>query len=330
MRVVRRFYYHLSLEQYSIHISPTPRKAPINKPIIIPANIKFLRKHIVTIIINRIWDNSLRGEVMKSIYIDILIAVNIFTDFFLILCTRRFLHISTSYKRMLLASIAGGILSLEALLPPMWIGVNIIVDMLGAIIIVFIAFGKCNTRSFIRRTAVYFALSFSFCGIMVFIYTTFKPKGMQIYNDIVYFNISPVLLIIMTLVCYYILRLLKKLTNNDCGGGVCNVEVIVENKTLLFCAKIDTGCSLKEPFSGFPVIIAEKSAVNYYSPKEDTLRIIPFGSLGGNGIIKGFRPDSVRIDGVSVGSEIYLALCENILKGDVKALIPPELVNSDK
>lgn len=267
---------------------------------------------------------------MKSIYIDILIAVNIFTDFFLILCTKSFLHIHTSYKRMLLGAVAGGVMSLMALLPPLRYGVNLLADLLGAVIIVFIAFGRCSKRSFLRRSAVYFALSFSFCGIMVLVYTTIKPEGMQIYNDIVYFNISPVLLIIMTLVCYYILRLLKILTNNECGGGVCNVEISTENRTLVFSAKIDTGCSLKEPFSGFPVIIAERSALDYYSPEENTLRVIPFDSLGGKGIVKGFRPDTVQVDGKLIGNEIYIALCENILKGDVKALIPPELVNSDK
>ena len=84
----------------------------------------------------------------------------------------------------------------------------------------------------------------------MFIYTAFKPKGLEIYNDTVYFNISPVVLIILTLACYYILKLIKRLTKGVCGGGICNVEINLSEKSVVFSAKIDSGCNVKEPFSG--------------------------------------------------------------------------------
>ena len=54
--------------------------------------------------------------------------------------------------------------------------------------------------------------------------------------------------------------------------------------------------------------------------------IIPFESLGGNGIVKGFPPDKVKIDGKEIGKSIYIGICNDVLKGDVKAIIPYELV----
>ena len=116
---------------------------------------------------------------------------------------------------------------------------------------------------------------------MMFLYNAFKPKGMEVYNDTVYFNISPVLLIILTLVCYYILKLTKILTKGGNGSGVCKVEIKV---------------------------------------------IIPFESLGGNGFVKGFPPDKVKIDGKEICKSIYIGICNDVLKGDVKAIIPYELV----
>ena len=63
-----------------------------------------------------------------------------------------------------------------------------------------------------------------------------------------------------------------------------------------------------------------------YVPDETKTRIIPFESLGGNGIVKGFPPDEVKIDGKEICKSIYIGICNDVLKGDVKAIIPYELV----
>ena len=285
---------------------------------------------------------------MNIIYIDVLITVNIFVDFFLILCTKQFLHIKTSYKKMILASIAGGFFSLIALFPTLPIILNIIIDLTIATIITSIAFGeykikKTVTNAFnskkhkaflyelknkLKRVAVYFSFTFSFYGIMIFIYTVFKPNKLEIYNDVIYFDISPVILIILTLICYYIINIIKRMTKGANGFETCNIEVNVNKQSFSFIAKIDTGCTLKEPFSNYEVIIAETILFNNFQPDNKKIRLIPFTSLGGNGVIKGFRPDEVKINNKNIGNEIYIGLCENIMKGDVKALISFELANT--
>ena len=63
-----------------------------------------------------------------------------------------------------------------------------------------------------------------------------------------------------------------------------------------------------------------------YVPDETKTRIIPFESLGGNGIVKRFPPDKVKIDGKEICKNIYIGICNDVLKGDVKAIIPYELV----
>ena len=61
-------------------------------------------------------------------------------------------------------------------------------------------------------------------------------------------------------------------------------------------------------------------------PSETKTRVIPFESLGGNGIVKGFPPDEVKIDGRKIDNNIYIGICDNVLKGDVEAIIPYELL----
>ena len=253
---------------------------------------------------------------MRTVYIDVLITVNIFIDFFIILCTKKFLHLGTSYRRMIIGSLLGGVFSLAALLPELPFGINIIFDIASAAGIVLSVFGKCSLKNYIKRVAVYFFISFSFCGIMIFIYTAFKPKGLEIYNDTVF--------IILTLACYYILKLIKRLTKGVCGGGVCNVEIYLSEKSAVFSAKIDSGCNVKEPFSGDYVIIAEEDILDGCVPDDENTRIIPFGSLGGDGILKGFKPDKIKINGAEINN-VYIGICKNVIKGDIRALIPYEI-----
>lgn len=258
-------------------------------------------------------------------YIDVLVTVNIFIDYFILLCVKRLLNIYVRSRRLILGSLLGGAFSLIALLPGLPPVLNLPVDLLSAAGIVFVSFGKTDVKTFLKRTAVYFSVSFSFCGIMIFIFTLFKPKGMGIYNDVVYFDISPVLLIILTLLCYYILKLIKRFTKGETGRQACVVEVTLAGKTDTFTARVDTGCNLKEPFSGSWVVIAEKEILHNLRPDGDKMRIIPFESLGGNGLLRGYRLDEIKIDGRRAGCEVYLGISEGVLKGNTRAIIPQEL-----
>ena len=260
------------------------------------------------------------------VYIDVLLTVNIIIDFFLLLCVKRLLNIRAKNRRIILASVLGGVFSLIALIPKLPLPINLPIDILTAAALVFTAFGKCAPKMFFRRTAVYFAVSFSFCGIMVFIISVFHPKGMAVYNDSVYFDISPVLLIIITLISYYMLRIFKRITKGEIGKSTCVVEVDFNGQCESFVAAVDTGCNLREPFSGGYVIIAEKEILQNLRLNGAKMRIIPYGSLGGNGILRGYKPDYVVIDGKAVGGEVYLGVCENALNGEIKALVPFELM----
>ncbi|MGN0507650.1 MAG: sigma-E processing peptidase SpoIIGA, partial [Ruminococcus sp.] len=83
-------------------------------------------------------------------------------------------------------------------------------------------------------------------------------------------------------------------------------------------------CNVKEPFSGDYVIIAEEDLLDRCIPNDENTRIIPFNSLGGKGILKGFKPDIIKINGVEI-KDVYIGICKNVIKGDIRALIPYEI-----
>lgn len=264
---------------------------------------------------------------MQTIYIDVLIFLNMLEDFLLLLGVKRVLRIKVKSYRLLLGSLWGGALSLAVFLPDMGFWFCCGIKLLSSITLTIITFGCKNLKLFIKEVLTLFVISFLFSGAMIFFCLAFKPKGMKIINDVVYFDISPALLIILTLIIYFILLIYKSLfKNRENGSRMYKVKILYKNNISEFSCKCDSGLSVKEPFSGSSVIIAEKSILNNIEPCRERMRIIPFESLGGKGIIYGFKAEEVYIDGKKSEEEIYIGICDNLLKEEAKGLVPENLV----
>lgn len=267
---------------------------------------------------------------MQTVYVDVLIFLNMIIDFLILMTLKNIFCINITYKRIVLGSGFASLFSLIALIPSINFALNILLGLISAGLSVFVTFGRCSIANYIKRVCGFFAINFLFAGFMTVVYMMFKPKGMIISNNIVYFNISPLLLIILTLICYFILYMIKRLFNKQPAAmQICNVSVMICNKKFSFKARIDTGCDLREPFSGSSVIVAEKSLFDDLKPPEENLRVIPFSSLGGEGIIKGIKAQEVIINNKKILKEIYVGFCENIFTGEIKALVSNDILGDD-
>lgn len=264
---------------------------------------------------------------MQTIYIDIFILINIFEDFFLLLWTKRINRLSVKYYRLLLGSLTGGFLSLLYFIIPDIFSLSIFLTILAGIIMIYISFGYRSKICFLKNSATLLILSFFINGGLMAFYLALKPNGMAIINNRAYFNISPTLLIILTLIIYFILVIYKKLfKNTPTCSQIHSVKVTYENQIAQFKCKYDSGCNLKEPFSGCDVIVVEEELINNLNIIKEKMRIIPFSSLGGNGIIYGFKANKVEIDGSTVEKDIYIGICKNVLKSEIRGIIPEGLI----
>ncbi|MDR0914897.1 MAG: sigma-E processing peptidase SpoIIGA [Oscillospiraceae bacterium] len=260
---------------------------------------------------------------MQTIYVDVLIFINMFIDFFLLMCVKKFLNIAARTRRVVLGSLLGGVCSLVAIIPRLNPVVNILLAVATGALVVFATFGRCAAKAYIKRAAAFVFASIGFCGISILFYNLFKPSKMVISNGIVYYDVSPVLLILLTVICYIVMRAIQKITGRqDSKNQIAEVEVTENGIVCRFKSKIDTGCNLTEPFSGSPVIIADKSLfANRIQIPQQKKRVIPFGSLGGSGLLEGFKPDKVCINSIAAKEEIYIALSDNTFTGEVKSLM---------
>ena len=288
----------------------------------------------------------------QIIYVDVLVAVNLFVNYFLLLTVAGFFHISASRLRMVLGAAIGALGSLVILLPSLPPLVSFLIKLVLSVFIVVTAFGAPSLLFFLRTVGGFYMTSFGFAGAMLALWYLAAPSGMIIKNSVLYFDISPLMLLALTVVCYAGVSLLNRLTGQRQPTALfCFVTVRAQGKSVRLTTKIDTGNSLKEPFSGYPVIVAEYQCVQELVPPavrsylfvaagekrgevQPGLRLVPFRAVGGEGILPAFRPDCIEIqtakERITV-QEVYLAVsAQKLGTTGFSALLNPELITQGK
>ena len=283
----------------------------------------------------------------QIIYIDILVIVNLFVNYFILLATAKFFCIKWKTSRLILGEILGGIYSLYILAPELPWFISSIIKLLMSVTIIAATFGIKRPTQFFKILIYFYSVNFLFSGIMMAVWCWFKPNGMQINNGVVYFIISPVILIISTIISYIIIEAINKIVNKRrLDHKILNLKIKFRTNQISITAKIDTGNFLKEPFSGLPVIVARETSVKpllpintydqikAYSAGKLTdilnlkIRMIPFKTISEESVLPAFKPDFIKINGSEVQKEVYIALCEDrFMPQNAEALINPEILD---
>ena len=118
------------------------------------------------------------------IYLDILIILNLFVDYFLLLSCGVVLKTNLKRKRIIFASLVGSFSSLLILLPSFSVFLNFLIKILLAVVLVLIAFGYKGKQVFLKTILIFFAENLIFVGVMFFIWIFVSPPGMLWKNKI--------------------------------------------------------------------------------------------------------------------------------------------------
>ena len=290
----------------------------------------------------------------QTIYVDVLLGINLFINYFTLIGTSRFLYIKYKRIRIFLASLLGAFYSLYIFLPKMNLAVSILIKLFMVTTIIFAAFGTESKRLQIKAALSFWGMNVAFSGIMFALWCAFAPRGLIINNSVVYFNMSPLLLLISTVIAYTIIefgsRVLEKKAIKEI---LCRVGIEIGGKRVVVEGKVDTGNSLREPFSNLPVVVVPKGKILDVVPKDmwdflsstdissfnfktstnlrKKLRMVPFRTVSGDGVLPAFKPDNIQIERGKdkvMNKEAYVAVCKDgMIGGEISALISPELVD---
>ncbi len=285
----------------------------------------------------------------QTIYIDVLVSVNIFINYFLLLSVAKILNLNFTRKKLIFAAFIGSLCSLVILLPPINGFLSLLIKLAMSASVIFFAFEFVSLKFFLKILFAFYGMNFLFGGIIFCLWYFVVPNGIFINNNAIYLNIPPLFLATATLLAYLSIRVVNKIAGTqELSSKSFYIIIKSEKKELKLKAKLDTGNALREPFSSLPVIVVNyKFAENimpscikeyFTTPERNTpwehppdateiknIRVVPFNTISGNGLLPAFKPDYVSIHGIK--KEAYIAICkQKIFNNEYQALIGPEFI----
>ena len=268
------------------------------------------------------------------IYVDMLLALNGWVDFLLLLGVRRLSGGGGKAWRLALGALLGAVFGLALLLPTMPLLAMLGLKLSAAILMVLLAFPWNGGRVLVRRVVLLFGLSTGLAGLCGALYFFVAPTGFYVANGVVYYSVPPLLLVGLTLLCYGLMWLMERWTQRRAPRNHwIRVRLTVGENRVEFSCLYDSGNHLAEPFSGAPVLLLEREtatkllAVPDLSKGEEPApgwRLIPYHSIGGAGVLPAFAPDeAVAIigNGAYPLGRCYVAVCPRLGRGEYVGLI---------
>ena len=169
-------------------------------------------------------------------------------------------------------------------------------------------------------------------GLKLALSRLLAPAGMIFYNGVVYFDISVLALILSTTAAYLLLLLFERLFAGRVDERrLYEITVTAGGRAVSCKGLADTGSDLREPFSGAPVIVCDRTLAERVRPPEHAgFRVIPCRTVTGEGALEGFRPDEIQITGggrTIRTSDVYIAASREPISGEYQALINPQIID---
>ncbi|MBQ8297010.1 MAG: sigma-E processing peptidase SpoIIGA [Ruminococcus sp.] len=274
---------------------------------------------------------------MQTIYIDVLIVLNIYVNFFLIRTSSKITHTPVKFSRCIIASSYGSIYSLLILVPYMNSLVNFAVKLAAAVTIVMIAFGIRSAARLAINSIVFLAVNFVFAGVIYAVYVWLKPDFMHFNNSYFYIDFSLVILVCTTALLYVAVCIFRYFFDRIPENSGCYKVIIrYKDKIISLSGLADTGNSLVDFFSGKPVIICGKDRISdvidcrAYDSENSRIpkgfRLIPCSTVSDSGVIPVFKPDEVIIFDLKNGMKKSVEALIGFGSGSTEAIFNPKLL----
>ena len=232
-----------------------------------------------------------------KMYIDLFFIFNVIMDYIIIMSTSILLKRRTSYIRMILSSLLGGISSLV-----LFTSLNkIVIEIVSIVIMVFISFGYKGIRYLINNILYMYILSTLLGGIIYLFNIKVSNSMFLTYLIIIVISIEIMILYIKEN------KKIRSIYNN-----YYKVDIYFKDREKLsLVGFVDTGNNLYDPYKKRPVIIVPDKYI-----KEDKYILVPYHTVNGNGLLKCIKPDIIFIDGIGYKGNVLIGFSDSFNFGD--------------
>ncbi|MBO5779358.1 MAG: sigma-E processing peptidase SpoIIGA [Clostridia bacterium] len=278
----------------------------------------------------------------QAVYGDVYLIVNFTMDFLALYLTARASKLPIRPIRLSLAAALGAFYALAALFLPDGNLFSTFTTLAIPCLLILIAFGTKNGwREMLRTLAIFWAISFLLGGAVTavcYLLAKWAEKeiliGGQVETlpaDLPFWGLL-LLALVVGIAANLLLRLRKKIPRQvaiEIGES--------ENALVTLTALVDSGNLLVEPLSGQGVIVVDRSAATFLPPElaflreggtpalTPRLRLIPYSTASGEGILYGYLPRLVRVGGKARTACVAIATLPDHESG-LDAILPSSLM----
>lgn len=294
------------------------------------------------------------------VYAEYVFFENFIMNFIILSLTSKFSKYPTKTSKLLISSSISALYAFIIFFPYLHFLFSILMKIACSMLIIVITFTPYKFRDFFKLLGMFYLITLVFggAGFAMFYLTSFNgiiSNGIFYIGDISIKNIfiaCGVGYILINFCWGYIQKQLSK------EKILMNIQITLDGIVAEVMGIVDTGNSLIDPISQYPVIIVEYDAILQILPEEvqkifnssdkpdfaqmplflngsswiTRLRMIPYNALGTeNGMLLGFKPDYVHIGGeedMKDIKEIIIAIYDRKLSkaGEYSALLHPDLI----
>lgn len=280
---------------------------------------------------------------MPVVYIDLLFLINFLLDAAVLYCTSLFLKRTISILRLTITSAILALYSTVMFFPE----IQFLYSVLGkALILLFsvrMAFPVRSLTVHLKNTAVFFSVNAVFGGViyaLIFATDFGTTVGAAVSNGEIYLNLRASTLFLSAIPAFSASLVISHIRkqNDRLAVRLASIKIEFNGKTLSGNAFADTGCCLCEPVTGRSAIIISHNfakrllgdiALSLQSTcLPDKFCVLPYSTIGENsGILTGFFPDFVEIDGTAVNAVVAIAKYQLCADQQYDAIFNPDTLN---
>ena len=259
-----------------------------------------------------------------TVYLDVVFMENVLMNYIIIFATGVVIKAECKKWRILAGSLVGAVYTVVMYLNIIPIYSNFIMKLVLSVVIVYIAFKTKSVKRLVKNLIIFYLVSFIFGGCVFALMYFLQPQMAEIRNGVFVGAYPLKVALIGGFVAFIILQVSFKLVKNKFSKKdmIYDVDIFINENQVKVRALLDTGNLLKDPITGFPVIVVEHKSLSKVLPEKvlDNLdkilggdideltkdekfnktisrfRMIPFSSLGKqNGLLLGIKSDKVCI-----------------------------------
>ena len=262
---------------------------------------------------------------MSVIYVDVLVAINLVVDYFLLFGAAKIAGAEFVRIRGLGASAIGALYSMIILFPVKSTVIIVLSRLLISALMIFLCFGKRSAGEFIRLLVIFYICSFIFSGFITAVNRISENNVFLVKNGAFYFEISAVEIVISAAAACVVADILRRLFRHGEPEGKCFVKLYHNGKHIVLKGFTDTGNTMTDPFSGNPVAICRGKDISEIVPEDmlkaeenfdlsTEMRFLPYRTVSGSSVIPVFKPEKLEIlmNGTKYEAEnVLVGLSEN-------------------